>query len=388
MGKRLCRSRGDADSVAAVDEELILLNPGPACTSQRVKDALLGGDLCHREPEFSELLARLREALPRALNLDGHEALLITGSGTSSMEMAVISAVREERAILVVNNGVYGDRLLKIARANGITAYEVGPEGDDLTRWTTPVDPEAVRAALDAHPDVDAVACVHHETTTGLINPIKAIGEIVAERDAIFVIDAISGTGNEDQDLSEVYGDIICGTANKGLHGLPGISFILCSDKGIARVQEVPARSLYLNAATYLKGQRKGDVPFTPAVQVCFALDEALKEYEEGGGFAGRTKLYRDRAELVRAAYQRLGLSVLVKPELRSNSVTMLHLPEGVTYEQLHDELKKRGYVIYAGQGHLSSQFFRICTMGEIPWHRLEELEGALEQSIKAARSA
>lgn len=366
-------------------EELILLNPGPACTSQRVKDALLRGDLCHREPEFSELLARLRKTLPRALNL-AHEALLITGSGTSSMEMAVISAVRENKAILVVNNGVYGERLLKIARANGITAYEVTPGGDELTRWTTPIDPQAVRAALTQHPDVDAVACVHHETTTGLINPIKEIGAIVSETGAVFVIDAISGTGNEDQDLAEVCGDIVCGTANKGLHGLPGISFILCSDKGIARIQEVPARSLYLNAATYLAGQRKGDVAFTPAVQVCYSLDEALKEYEEAGGFAARTKSYRERAALVREGYGRLGLEILVNEAYRSNSVTMLHLPDGVTYQPLHDALKRHGYVIYAGQGRLSSQFFRICTMGEIPWHRLQELEGALEQSIKAAR--
>src|SRR5262249_39749218 len=161
--------------------------------------------------------------------------------------------------ILVVDNGVYGDRLLKIARANGITAHAVRPDapgGDELTRWTTPIDPEAVRAALAAHPDVDAVAVVHHETTTGMINPIREIGAVVAESDAVFVIDAISGTGNEDQSLGEVGADIVCGTANKGLHGLPGMAFILCSYKGIERIQDVPARSLYLNAASYLKGQR------------------------------------------------------------------------------------------------------------------------------------
>ncbi|MCP2334884.1 pyridoxal-phosphate-dependent aminotransferase family protein [Actinomadura rupiterrae] len=370
-----------------MDDELILLNPGPACTSQRVKDALLRGDLCHREPEFGELLAKIRADLPRALGLTAHEALLVTGSGTSAMEMAVISSVRAGREILVVDNGVYGDRLLKIARANGITAHTVRPDGDDLTRWTTPIDPEAVRAALEEHPGVDAVAVVHHETTTGLINPVRAIGEIVKDTGALLVVDAISATGNEDQDLGEIHADIVCGTANKGLHGLPGISFILCSPKGIERIQEVPARSLYLNAASYLKGQRNGNVPFTPAVQVCYALDEAIQEYFDQGGFEGRTKLYRERAALVRSGFGRLGLDVLVKPELRSNSVTMLHLPDAVTYDRLHDELKRRGYVIYAGQGSLSSQFFRICTMGEIPWHRLEELEGALDESIRAARA-
>lgn len=373
-------------TVRGVDEELILLNPGPACTSARVKNALLRGDLCHREPEFGELLARIRAELPRALCVPGHEALLITGSGTSAMEMAVISSVREGRAVLVVNNGVYGDRLLKIATANRITAYEVAPRGDDLTRWTTPVDPEAVRRALTEHPDVDAVACVHHETTTGLINLIREIGELMRDSDRVFVIDAISGAGNEDQDLGEVAGDIICGTANKGLHGQPGVSFVVCSPKGIGRIQEAPLRSLYLSAATYLTGQRKGDVPFTPAIQVCYALDEALQEYFEQGGFAGRTRLYRERAALVRAGFTGLGLEILVKPQLRSNSVTMLRLPGNVSYGRLHDQLKSRGYVIYAGQGHLAAEFFRICTMGEIPWHRLEALEGALAEAIHASR--
>ncbi|MFI6323277.1 pyridoxal-phosphate-dependent aminotransferase family protein [Nonomuraea sp. NPDC050556] len=363
-----------------MDQELILLNPGPACTSKRVKDALLRGDLCHREPEFTELLFRIREALPRCLNLgDTHEALLVTGSGTAAMEMAVISSVREGRAVLVVNNGVYGDRMIRIAKANGIPFYEIKSD------WTVPADPGAVQAALDEHDDIDAVICIHHETTTGLINPIKEIGEIVHGR-ALFLIDAISGTAIEDQDLSEVKADVVCGTANKGLHGQPGMSFILCSEASIERIQEVPERSLYLNAASYLKGQRKGDVPFTPAVQVCYALDEAIKEYEEAGGFAARTKLYRERAALVRGQFERLGLKILVDEPFRSNTVTMLHLPDNVTYDALHDELKKRGYVIYAGQGQLSKDFFRICTMGEIPWHRLEELEEALRESIEAAR--
>jgi 2-aminoethylphosphonate-pyruvate transaminase len=247
-----------------VDDALILLNPGPAGTSQRVKDALTRGDLCHREPEFGELLAGLRADLARALNLPDHEALLITGSGTSAMEMAVISSVRADRAVLVVNNGVYGERLLKIAKANGITAYEVKPDGDDLTRWTTPIDPAAVAEALRGHPDVDAVACVHHETTTGLINPVREIGALVAETDALFVIDAISATGNEDQDLAEVRADIVCGTANKGLHGQPGISFILCSPKGVSRLEEVPARSLYLNAADLPPGAAQGRCALHP----------------------------------------------------------------------------------------------------------------------------
>jgi 2-aminoethylphosphonate-pyruvate transaminase len=361
---------------------LVLLNPGPACTTDRVRGALGRGDWCHRESEFSDLLASIRAGLVRTLNVaDTHEAIVITGSGTSAMEMAVISAVRADRALLVIRNGVYGDRLAKIAEVNGIKVHSISSE------WTTPADPEAVRAALAANPDIDAVAVVQHETTTGMINPVGAIGAIAQEAGALMLVDAISATAIENEGHEDLNADIICGTANKGLHGLPGVSFILCSAKGIERLNEVPVRSLYLNAATYLTGQRKGDVPFTPAVQVCFALDEAIKELEEGGGVAARVAEYRQRAELVRAGFARLGLEILVEPAHRSNSISMIYLPEGIAYPELHDALKEDGFVIYAGQGDLAKTFFRISTMGHLPLPTLERFLVCLETAIAKIRA-
>lgn len=358
------------------DTPLVLLNPGPSCTSDRVRGALERGDMCHRESEFTEVLWSIRDRLPASLNVPNHEAILITGSGTSGMEMAVISSVREGKGILVVNNGVYGDRLRKIAEAHKIAVTEI--VGD----WFTPISVAAIDEALASDPNIDAVAAVHHETTTGVINPIKAIGEVADRHGVLFVTDAISGTAIENQDLGDVKADIICGTANKGLHGLPGMSFILASPAAVERLYEVPVRSLYLNAATYLDGQRKGDVPFTPAVQICFAFDEAISEFIDNGGFEGRTKLYRERAAFVREGFARLGLTMPIAEEHRSNTVNLLGLPSGVTYDQLHDELKEAGFVIYAGQGKLAEEYFRICTMGEIAWADLERLITTLDEVL------
>jgi 2-aminoethylphosphonate-pyruvate transaminase len=164
------------------------------------------------------------------------------------------------------------------------------------------------------------------------------------------------------------------------------MSFILASPAAVDRLYDVPVRSLYLNAATYLDGQRKGDVPFTPAVQICFAFDEAISEFIDGGGFDARTKLYRERASFVRAGFEKLGLTMPIAPEHRSNTVNLLHLPAGVTYEQLHDELKEAGYVIYAGQGRLAEEYFRICTMGEIAWEDLERLITTLDEVLARLR--
>lgn len=359
-------------------QELTLLNPGPAGTSLRVRQAMLRGDLCHREPEFAELQERIRTALTRSLNLaHTHTALLLTGSGTAAMEMAVINSVRAGRKLLVVRNGVYGDRFVQIAAAHGVETAVIDES------WTRPADPSLIRETLQRDSQIDAVACVHHETTTGLINPVGQIGEIVREHEAVFVVDAISSTAIEGPDLATVNADIICGTANKGLHGVPGVSFLLISvSKGVDRIASVPRRGYLLHAQAHLAAQQAGSTLFTPAVQACYALDEAIIEYEAAGGYSSRVRQYRERADTVRAGFVRNDLEILVDAPFRANSVTALRLPQGVAYPALHDEMKRRGYVIYAGLGTLAASHFRIATMGEIPTDRLVGIEPALGDSL------
>jgi len=254
-------------------EGWVLLNPGPACTSPRVQAALLRGDLCHREPEFADLLLGLQRKLRAALELPSdYGVALVTGSGTAAMEMAVIGAVRPGRALAVVDNGVYGERLAAIARAHGIDVAEV------RAPWTATPSLDELRALLATRRDVDAVAAVHHETTTGLLNPVDAIGRVAREAGVPFILDAISSMGCDPLDARAIGADFIIGTANKGFHGLPGVSFVYVSPRGRERVAEVPPRGVYLNLAGYLASQERGDVPFTPAVQVCYALDAALDE--------------------------------------------------------------------------------------------------------------
>ncbi len=365
-------------------EELTLLNPGPAGTSAAVRQALLRGDLCHREPEFAELQERIRAALPRCLNLGStHETILLTGSGTAAMEMAVIGSVRAGRQILLVRNGVYGDRLVRIAEAHGIETLVIdGP-------WTAPADPQRVDDMLRRHPRIDAVGCVQHETTTGLLNPVEPIGEIASRHEVVLVVDAISATAIESPDLVKVGGDIICGTANKGLHSVPGISFLLISrDKGIERITSTPRRSVYLDPATHLTAQAARSVPFTPAVQAHYALEEAILELEACGGYQARVQQYRERAALVRAGFERNGLPILIDEPDRASSVTTLRLPPGISYPALHDEMKRHGYVIYAGLGKFAADYFRIATMGEIPDGRLAGVERALAESLSRASAA
>ena len=359
----------------------LLLTPGPVTTTRRVRAALARGDLCHREPEFGALLGALRADLVAALGVaQTHEAVLITGSGTAAMESALTSLVRPGRSALVVNNGVYGERLVAIARAYRIPVHELS------SGWTRPADPAAVAAALRRHRDVDAVCCVQHETTTGLLNPVAAIGDAVAGSEACYLVDAISALGAEQPPADRLGADAICGTANKALHGQPGVSFVLLSAAARRRVAEVPPRGLYLAVATHLDQQRAGTVPFTPAVPACYALHEAVAEFRDEGGFPARSARYARRAERLRTGLARAGLVPLVDPPHRAASVTAFPLPAGVGYPELHDRLKCRGFVVYAAQGPLAGSVFRVAVMGALPDGAIEEFTGAVADVLVEVR--
>jgi 2-aminoethylphosphonate-pyruvate transaminase len=362
--------------------ERVLLNPGPAVVSDRIHRAVAGPDLCHREPEYSEIFARVREKLFRIAGVGADWKLaLIAGSGTAAMEAMVGASVREGHRLLVCRNGVYGDRLATIGERLGLDIVSVrAPQ-------TEPIDPADVDAALAADPAIDAVAVVHHETTTGLLNPVQEIAAVAGARGVRVVVDAISSLGAEELRIAGSGIDMVACTSNKCLHGLPGTSFVLLSPAGAARAAEAPRRSLYLDIAGYLAAQKKDSVPFTPAVPAVYALEAALDELLDEG-VAERHEAYRARMELLDEAFERLELQPTVAALNRSSSVRSLMLPEGVPYQSLHDSLKRDGYVIYAGLGDAARTTFRVCTLGAIELEVMGDFVELLERALDEARLA
>lgn len=338
---------------------LVLLNPGPSVTSDRIHRAVAGPDACHREPEIEALLGRLRAGLRRVAGVDATWAVvLLAGSGTAAMEAMIGAAVRPGRRLLVCSNGVYGERMVTIARRLGVRVAEVRAAHVD------PIEPAAVEAALVHDPTIDAVAVVHHETTTGLLNPVHEIAAVAATRGIPVLVDAISSFGAEELRPGEGI-DWVAGTANKCLHGLPGLAFVIASPRAVERGRNVPPRSLYLDLQTYLGAEARGTVPFTPAIPAAYALEAALEELEELEAGA-RPAEYHARMERLDAGLGALGLEPIVASAHRSSSIRCLPLPPGVEYAALHDALKARGYVIYAGLGEAARSTFRICALGEL----------------------
>ena len=357
----------------------VLLNPGPVNVSPHVRDALLRGDLCHRESEFSDLLAAVRHKLCQAFAPTGYTAVVLSGSGTLAVEAMVASCVPEGRKLLVVNNGVYGDRMRQMADAHRIPTVEL------RRAWTEPPDLAQLAAALDNDPAIAAVALVHHETTTGLLNPAAEVGTLVQRAGRVFLLDAVSALGGEILDLADDGVDACACTANKCIQGQPGVAFVLVRDEVMQAMQQNPAdyprRSLYLHLPLHWEAQEQAGIPFTPAVPAWYALDAALDELLEETP-AGRIRRYRAAAELLRNGFDELGLACLLPSRLRSNSLTALRLPRGLDYAGLHDGLKRRGFVIYAGQGALQSEIFRVANMGHLTMDDFRRFLAALSEVL------
>jgi 2-aminoethylphosphonate-pyruvate transaminase len=355
----------------------ILLNPGPVSLSDAVRKAAVKSDLCHREPEYFQLQERIRQGLLDVYGCDADDwaAVLLGGSGTTALEAMLSSLLPRDARLLVVENGVYGERISRIAEIHGIES-EVVKHG-----WKDAIDHERVEAAL-AGGSYTHVAAVHHETTTGRLNNAGALAESCERHGACLLLDAVSSFGAEDVPFGSPAMVGCAVTANKCLHGIPGLCFVVARRDALAAGAE-PPRSLYLHLPLWLEKQDAQGTPFTPPVNSMLALEEALKELERHGGWKGRRAYYGDMAWQVRQTLAGFDVPALLEEGASSCVLTAYRIPEGFSYEGIHDGLKRWGFVIYAGQGGLESEMFRISTMGDITRYDIERLLAAIETVFK-----
>ncbi len=362
------------------DREWVLLNPGPANTSLTVRGALVMPDLCHREPEFFDMMRRCRERLVRLAGAGpAWSAVLFAGSGTAAVEAALASLVPPDRSVLVVSNGVYGERMLRIARAHGIHAEALAYDN------VTPVKPADVGAALAAHPRVSHVAVVHHETTTGLLNPVEDVARVAAGHGRRVLVDAMSSLFGEPLDVTRDGIDAVTASANKCLQGVPGIAFVLARRSALEALRGRPPRSVYLDLYNHFATQEQDNTPFTPAVQVLHAMEQALVELE-AETVAARIARYAENARVLREGMAGLGFEILVPAGDRSSILTTFRLLPGLRYEPLHDAMKRRGFIVYAGQGDIRTYAFRVANMGTLTPKDMADVVAAFAACLEEFR--
>ena len=340
----------------------ILLNPGPGTTTNSVKRALVVPDICPREREFGELMKDVSRDLVAVVHGgSAYEAVLFAGSGTCAVEACISSVVKPSGKIAIINNGAYGARMVSMARAHAIPHVEI-----TLPREQPP-DPASIARLLRRDRRITTLAMVHHETTTGLLNPLAAMSAVARAAGCTFVVDAMSSYAGLPIDLRKVRVDFLISSSNKCIQGMAGLSFVIARKAALEYIRAYPRHSVYLSLYDqYTHMRTTGQMQFTPPVQIVYALRQALLEYQREGGRA-RYQRYVRNWRVLRQGLQEMGFQFLLPARLESRILTTVLEPADPHYDfdRMHDLLRERGFTIYPGKlGERST--FRLANMGDL----------------------
>jgi 2-aminoethylphosphonate-pyruvate transaminase len=348
----------------------VLLNPGPATTTDTVKYAQVVPDICPREREFVEIMAEVRRELVKIVHgdLDTYTSVPLCGSGTIIQDVCVNSLVPENKKICVVNNGAYGARMVDIAGYYHVPCVNLKFPSTGLP------DLDVVKATLAKDRDVAVVATVHHETGTGVLNPVKEIGKIAHDHGCVFVVDTISTYALIPINIEEENIDFLMSSAQKGLAAMSGLSWVVGNRGEIERSKEYPTRSYYCNLyMQYEFFERVGEMHFTPPVQTIYALRQAIREYWDEGEQARWERLTKCW-EAIHRGLEEMGLENVIDKGIQSRLVVTVKAPEDPRFDffKLHDYCYERGFTIYPGK-MFGLQTFRLCNLGQITSKDIED---------------
>lgn len=351
----------------------ILLNPGPATTTDSVKNSQVVPDICPREKEFAQILdSIIRDLLKIAGAGEDYSCVLIGGSGTAAMDAVINSVVKKK--ILIINNGAYGERMARIAQAYGLDYEEL------IFDWRDKIDLEKIEKSLKEDKEIGYLAAVHHETTTGILNPIKKLGEIAKKHNCLFILDVVSSFAGLPLNVKENNIDFMFSTSNKCLQGMPGVAFIICKKQELEKLKDHKIRSFYLDLYRNYEFYKKNkQTPFTPPVQTLYALRKAIDELLEEG-LENRFKRYKKNNEVLLKGMKELGFKKIYENVEESGILTTFFEPlsENYSFEKLHDLLYARGFTIYPGK--IKEKTFRIANMGAIDPKDIENFLRALKE--------
>ena len=362
-----------------MQDKLTLMIPGPTPVPETVLKAMGRHPIGHRSGEFQAIVRRTTEQL-KWLHQTSSDVLVITGSGTAAMEAGIINTLSRGDKVLCGDNGKFGERWVKVARAYGLDVEVIKAE------WGQPLDPDAFRAALEADTAkaIKAVILTHSETSTGVINDLEAIARHVkAHGTALTLADCVTSLGATDVPMDAWGLDVVASGAQKGYMLPPGLSFVAMSDRAWQAYERSDLPKFYLDLGPYRKTAAKDSNPFTPAVNLYFGLEAALEMMQKEGLEAIFARHARHRAA-AQAGMKAIGLPLFAADGCGSPAITAV-APEGIDAEQLRKEVKNRFDILLAGgQDHLKGQVFRIGHLGYVCDRDVLTAVSAIEATLQA----
>lgn len=341
----------------------VLLNPGPATTTDTVKLAQIVPDICPREKEFADLMKGFRSDILKTVHADpaAYTAVLFCGSGTINMDVCLNSLLPADAKALIVNNGAYSSRAVEICKAYGLNHIDLRFPVDELPDLT------CVEAVLKENPDIRLVYTTHNETGTGICNPIREIGALAHRYGATFVVDTTSTLAMRPIDVARDNIDFCMASAQKGIMAMTGLSFVIGRTDLIVASKDYPKRSYYCNLyLQYEYFEKTGQMHFTPPVQTVYAAVQGLKEYFAEGEIA-KWERHKRVFEAIHTGLAELGFKDVIRREWQSGLVVSVLYPDDPNWDfmKVHDYCYERGFTIYPGK-IASTNTFRLCSLGAI----------------------
>ncbi|MCR5430779.1 MAG: 2-aminoethylphosphonate--pyruvate transaminase [Eubacterium sp.] len=363
----------------------ILLNPGPSTTTDSVKLAQVVPDICPREEDFISLMKQIREDLVKVVHGDQEKytAVMFCGSGTINIDVCINSLLDEGKVALIVNNGAYSQRAADICEYYGLDYINLEFPVDQLPDLTK------IEEVLESNPNIGLVHTTHNETGTGILNPIKEIGELAHKYNAIFTVDTTSTWALRPIDIEKENIDFCMASAQKGLTSMTGLSFIVGNKKIIEESANYPKRSYYCNLfMQYDCFEKTGEMHFTPPVQTIYATRQALKEYFEEGEKA-KWERHTRTFEAIHKGLEELGFKDLIKREWQAGLVVSAIYPDDPNWDfgKVHNYCYEKGFTIYPGKVS-DTNTFRLCALGAIDEQDIKNFfvvfkEALIENNIK-----
>ena len=343
----------------AMQDKLSLMIPGPTPVPERVLLAMGRHPIGHRSADFQKIVKRTTQQLQWLHQTKG-DVLVITGSGTAAMEAGIINVLSKGDTVLCGDNGKFGERWVKLAKAYGLNVQVVQAE------WGQPLDPEAFRAALEADTAkaIKAVIITHSETSTGVINDLQTIASHVkAHGTALCIADCVTSLGACNVPMEEWGIDVIGSGSQKGYMMPPGLAFVAMSDRAWEACKHSDLPKFYLDLAKYRKSAHADSNPFTPAINLYFALEAALEMMQAEGLEKIFARHARHRAA-AQAGMKAIGLPLYAAEGWGSPAITAV-APEGIDAEAMRKAVKEKFDILLAGgQDHLKGKVFRIGHLG------------------------
>ncbi len=346
----------------------ILLNPGPATTTDTVKQALVVPDICPREEEFGELTQSVLKKLAEVVNGQStHSTVIFAGSGTAGVEAALSSIVPESGKILILDNGAYGKRAETIVRAYKISHRTIRIE------WGNFPEISQIETVIKEEPKLTHFFFVHHETTTGMLNPLTEMLELCKKYELDSIVDAMSSYAGLPIDLQKQPIDYLISSSNKCIQGMAGISFVIANKEKLKLTSNLQVRNLYLNLwGNHIHIEQTGQFQFTPPVQIVYSLNQSLDEFFKETQSV-RTARYIKSYETLLEGIEQTGLDMLLPKSQHSKLLTAIVEPKSAKYnfKEMHDHFYENNVTIYPGKG-AKKDTFRIANIGAIDYNDMK----------------